>query len=127
LVTAFVLTVALKLHLYREPAPADLGALGEALGAFLLQHGFETRSEKRFDWIIVHANAGKCRMLISEAAPQGWDRNRLEMWAKPVGRRNYIFDGAVHSREPFLAPMLDEYWARVRVRVGLSSLWISSR
>jgi hypothetical protein len=121
LAVALALTLALKMLLYNQgPAPADAEVLGETVAAFLLQHGFETRFEKRFDWVIVHANAGKCRMLVSGAAPQGWDRSRIEMLAKPVGRLSYVFDGAVHAHEPFVASMLDEYWTRVRVRVGLS-------
>jgi hypothetical protein len=55
-------------------------------------------------------------MLITEAAPQGWDRSSIELLAKPVGRLTYVFDGAVHAHEPFLAPMLDEYWTRARIK-----------
>jgi hypothetical protein len=121
LAAAFVLTLALKWLLYHgEPAPADPEALGEAVKSFLLQHGFESHLEKRFDGILVYANAGKCRMLISEAAPQGWDHSSKEIWAKPIGRLSYIFDGAVHMHEPFLAPVIDEYWTRVRFKMGLS-------
>ena len=121
LAAALALTLALKLLLYhREPAPADAEVLGEAVAAFLLQHGFESRLEKRFGSVFIHANAGKCRMLISEAAPQGWDRSSIELSAKPVGRLTYVFDGAVHAHQPFLAPMLDEYWMRVRIKMGLS-------
>jgi hypothetical protein len=119
LAVALAVTLGLKLLFYRgEPAPAEV--VGEAVAVFLLQHGFETRFEKRFDLAFVQANAGKCHMLISEAAPQGWDRSRFEMWAKPVGRLTYVFDGVVHAYQPFLAPMLDEYRTRVRVRIGLS-------
>jgi hypothetical protein len=121
LAAAFALTLGLKLLLYHsESVPADAEMLGETVAAFLVHHGFESRLEKRLDSVFIHANAGKCRMLISEAAPQGWDRSRIELWAKPVGRVAYVFDGAVHAHQPFLAPMLDEYWMRVRVKIGLS-------
>jgi hypothetical protein len=59
-------------------------------------------------------------MLISKAEPQGWDRSSIELLAKSVGRLTYVFDGAVHAHQPFLAPMLDEYWMRVRFKLGLS-------
>ena len=60
LAVALALTLALKMLLYNQgPAPADAEVLGEAVAAFLLQHGFESNLEKRFDWVIVHANAGK--------------------------------------------------------------------
>jgi hypothetical protein len=122
LAVALALTLALKMLLYNQgPAPADAEVLGETVAAFLLQHGFESNLEKRFDSVFIRVNAGKCRMLISEAAPQGWDRSRLELLAKPVGRLTYVFDGAVHAHQPFLAPMLDQYWMRVRLRLGLSS------
>jgi hypothetical protein len=118
---ALALTLGLKLHFYhREPASADDEALGQTVTAFLLQHGFDSRLEKRFGSVVVHANAGKCRMMITEAAPQGWDRSSIELLAKPVGRLTYVFDGAVHAHEPFLAPMLDKYWTRVRIKMGLS-------
>jgi hypothetical protein len=94
--------------------------LEEAVVSFLLQHGFESRLEKKFDRVFVRANAGKCRVLITEAAPQGWDRSSIELLASPVGRLSYVFDGAVHEREPFLAPMIDRYWTLMRIKMGLS-------
>jgi hypothetical protein len=122
LAAAFVLTLGLKLLLYHgEAPPADPEALGEAVSSFLLQHGFESRLEKKYDQVLVYANAGKCRMLISEAAPQGWNRSSIEIRAKPVGRLNYVFDGVVHEHEPFLGPVVDEYWRRVRFKMGLSA------
>jgi hypothetical protein len=121
LAAGFVLTLGLKLLLYRaEAPPADPEALGEAIASFLLQQGFESRLEKRFGQVLVYANAGKCRMLISEAAPQGWNNSSIELLAKPVGRLHYVFDGAVQERESFLAPVVDEYWTRVRLKMGLS-------
>jgi hypothetical protein len=120
LAAAFVLTLALKWLLYHGEPAADPEALGKAVKSFLLQHGFESHLEKRFDQVLVYANAGKCRMLISEAAPQGWDHSSNEIWAKPIGRLSYIFEGAIHVHEPFLAPVIDEYWTRVRFKMGLS-------
>jgi hypothetical protein len=122
LVAALVLTLALKLLLYhRDTAAADHEVLSEAVAGLLLKIGFESHVEKRFDRVFIHANAGKCRMLISEATPQGWDHSGIEIWAKPIGRLSYIFDGAVYAHEPFLAPMLDRWWMQVRIRLGLSS------
>lgn len=121
LVVALVLTLALKLLLYhRGTAAADSEVLGEAVVPFLLEHGFESHLEKNSDGVLVHATAGKCRMLISEATPQGWDRNQNELLAKPVGRLSYIFDGAIQPYEPFLAPVLYSWWRQVRIKLGLS-------
>jgi hypothetical protein len=121
LAAAFALTLGLKLLFYHlVPAPTDPEMLGETLASFLLQHGFESRLETRFGQVVVHAKLGNCRMLISEAAPQGWNRSSIELQAKPVGRVSYVFDGAVHQHEPFFAPMIDEYWTRVRFKMGLS-------
>jgi hypothetical protein len=118
---AFVLTLGLKLLLYHgETAPTDPEVLGEAIASFLLQHGFESRIEIKFGGVSVHANAGKCRMLIREAAPQGWNRSGIELQAMRVGRLSYVFDGAVYEHEPFLAPVIEEYWTRVRFKMGLS-------
>ena len=122
LAAALVLTLALKLLLYhhRETAAADSEVLGEAVVPFLLEHGLESHLEKSSDGVLVHATAGQCRMLISEATPQGWYRNQNELLAKPVGRLSYIFDGALRPNEPFLAPMLDRWWMQVRIKLGLS-------
>jgi hypothetical protein len=121
LAAAFVLTLALKLLLYhRETAAADHEVLGEAVAGFLLKIGFESQIEKKFGSVFIHANSGKCRMLISEATPQGWDRNSNAIWAKPVGRLSYIFNGAVQVDEPFLGPMLERWWTGFRVKLGLS-------
>jgi hypothetical protein len=121
LAAALTLTLGLKLldHNYRGSAPAG-PATEEVLVSFLLQHGFESRLEEKSDRILVHVNAGKCRFLITEVAPQGWDRSSLEVLASRVGRLSYVFDGAVHEHEPFLVPMIDSYWTLVRIKLGLS-------
>ena len=38
-----------------------------------------------------------------------------------VDRLIYVFDGAVHEDEPFLAPLIN--WTRVRFKIGLSPSW----
>jgi hypothetical protein len=116
---ALALTLALKLLLYQREAP-DPALFAETVASFLIQHGFESRLEKRVGQVFIYANAGKCRMLITEAAPQGWNRDGIELRSKPVDQLNYIFDGAVHEREPFIAPMVEEYWTRVRIKMGLN-------
>ena len=121
LTAAFALTLGLKLLFYHQgSAPADPEVLGKAVTSFLLEQGFESRLEITHGQVFIHANAGKCRMLVTEAAPQGWNRDGIELRSKPVGQLNYIFDGAVHKREPFVAPLVDEYWTRVRIKMGLN-------
>ena len=119
LAAAFVLTLSLKLLLYHgEPAPAHPEALSEAITSFLLQHGFESRLEKRFGQVWVYANAGKCRILISEADPQ--KSGTIELLARPVGPLSYVFDGAVHEHEPSAAwALIDKYLARVSIKMGV--------
>src|ERR1700732_3425951 len=98
LAVAFVATLGLKLFLYDwGTAAADQGDLTDTVAGFLNKAGFEPHVETRLGRVFIHANAGKCRMLISEATPQGWDKSSNEIWAKPVGRLSYIFDGAVHA------------------------------
>jgi len=82
---AFTLTLGLKLLVYHPIAPADPEVLGKAVATFLLKQGFEARLETSFGEPIVHANAGKCRMLITEAAPQGWNRGGIELRSKLNG------------------------------------------
>ena len=120
LAAALALTLGLKLVFYHPVAPADPEALGEAVASFLLKQGFESRLEIKFGQVFIHANAGQCRMLITEAAPQGWNRDGIALHSKPVGRLNYIFDGTVHEQEPFVAPLVGEYWTRVRIKMGLN-------
>jgi hypothetical protein len=123
---ALALTLGLKLLLYhqellyhREPTPADPDSLGEAVASFLVQHGFEAHVEKRLGQDFVHANAGKCRVLIGQAIPQ--TSGIIELLAKPVGRLSYVFDGAVYEHEPSPASVLiGEYWTRVSIKMGLS-------
>jgi hypothetical protein len=118
---ALVLTLAVKLFAYRhESVSTDPEVLTRAVSSFLLRHGFESHVEKRFGIVFIHANAGECRVLIREAVPQGWDHSSIEMGAKSVGRLSYVFDGTVYTREPFVAPMLQEYWTRARFKMGLS-------
>jgi hypothetical protein len=119
---ALALTLALKLLLNHREAP-DPALFEKTVVSFLNQHGFKLRLEKRNDQVLIHAISGKCHMLLTEASPEGWNRGGIELRSKPVGRLNYIFDGAVHVHEPFLAPMIDEYWTRVRIKLGLRPSW----
>ena len=72
----------------------------ETAASFLVRHGFESHLEQSFSHVFVHANAGKCHMLLSEVVPQGWDRSGMELLAKQVGRLSFIFDGAVYDLRP---------------------------
>jgi hypothetical protein len=125
------LTLGLKLlvyhrefHYHPKPTVADPDpnySLGEAVASFLVQHGFESHVEKRFNQVFVHANSEKCRMLITESDPRGLNSGTVELLAKPVGRLSYVFDGAVHEHEPSPALLLiREYWTRVSIKMGLS-------
>jgi hypothetical protein len=122
LAAAFVLAVALKLIVHQQQAvsayPEDTSG---AVNSFLLHHGFDSRLEKRFGVVVIDANAGKCRMLIREAAPQGWDNSSIELMAKVVGKLSYVFDGAVYVQQPFLAPMIEQYWTWARFKMGFGS------
>lgn len=122
LAAALVATLGLKLVLYdRGTAAADPEDLGAAITRFLNKAGFEPHVETRYGRVFIYADNGNCRMLISETTPQGWDKSSNEMWAKAVGRLSYIFAGAVHADEPFIAPMLDRWWMWVRLKMGLSA------
>jgi hypothetical protein len=119
LLAAFALTLGLKLLLHDHGQTAAPERLGEAVAAFLAQHGFEPRVEKSFGHVLVYANSGKCRMLISKAEAHGWDRSSIEMKAQSMGRLNYVFDGALYEHEPYLAPVINEYWTHLRNKLGL--------
>jgi hypothetical protein len=119
LAAAFVLTLALKL--IAHPVSANPDDLSRAVSAFLLQQGFETDVEQIYGNFLIHADAGKCRMLIREAAPQGWDHSSIELTAKLVGRLSYVFEGVVYEQQPFLAPMIGDYWTRARSKMGFSA------
>jgi hypothetical protein len=120
LAAAFVLTLGLKLLLNGPEPAAAPEVLGQAVAGFLALHGFEPRVEKSFGRILIYANSGKCRMLISKAEAHGWDRSSIEMKAQPTGRLSYVFDGVLYEHEPFLAPVMDEYWTHLRSKMGLS-------
>ena len=120
LVAAFALTLGLKLLLPREEPAAVPEVFGEAVAAFLAEHGFEPRVERSFGHVLIYANSGKCRMLISKAEAHGWNRSSIEIKAQSTGRLTYVFDGALYEHEPFLVPVIDEYWTHLRSKMGLS-------
>ena len=119
LAAAFALTLGLKLLLHREEPAAAPEVVGEAVAAFLAQHGFEPRVERSFGHVLIYANSGKCRILIRKAEAHGWNRSSIEINAQSTGRVSYVFDGALYEHEPFLAPVIDEYWTHLRSKMGL--------
>jgi hypothetical protein len=118
---AFALTLAFKLLVnQRVPAPADPELFEKAVASFLHQHGFASRLETRSRRLFIYAKAEKCRMLIREAEPHGWNNSATEFHTKEVGRLRYVFDGTVYEHEPFLAPVIGQYWTILRIKMGLS-------
>ncbi len=116
---AVALTLALKVN-QGMPAPADPELFENAVAWFLGQHGFASSLETRSRWVFVQAKSENCRMLIREAEPHGWDNSRIEFLTKEVGQVKYVFDGVVYEHEPFPAPVIGQYWAILRSKMGLS-------
>src|SRR4051812_42162190 len=79
---ALAMTLAAKLTLelplyYGQPNRVS-PEVGERVSAFLVQQGFESRLEKKYLNVFIYAKLGSCRILITEADPQGSNRVQIE-------------------------------------------------
>jgi hypothetical protein len=119
LVLALVLTVPLKFVLPGNARVSREDDLSAPVSAFLARHGFQPRVEHKLAGLFIHATAGDCRILIREAAAQGWNRDSIDAVARQVGRVTFVFDGSIHNEQPVVRTTLSFYWHRLRAQMGL--------
>ena len=120
LASLLALTLAIKvtLTLGGKPPPVD-SEVGATVVAFLVQHGFDARFENKFGSVMITRKRRAVPNVDQRSSAARLDRDLIQSRAKPIGQLTYIFDGVLYAEQPFLAPMLNEYWSRVRIKFGL--------
>jgi hypothetical protein len=91
------------------------------LHGFLRTNGFDdTKLVEIFNPVAVSGQDGSCRLLILNAAPQGWHRDMLARYATGSDRSFFVFQGKIYQRQPVWRTTLDHYWAMSAHGVGLN-------
>lgn len=68
----------------------------------------------------VEAQSGECNVVVTRAAPQGWNRSIIRETAG-ARRLTYVFDGEAYDNHPVLRTNLRFYWELLKRRSGLES------
>lgn len=68
----------------------------------------------------VEARSGGCDILVTRAAPQGWNRSIVREMAG-ARRLTYVYDGELYDDHPVLRTNLRFYWELMKRRSGLES------
>jgi hypothetical protein len=116
--TLFVALLGLSLLLkipgslnQKELTPSDVGG---PVSAFLKSNGFQTEaSTSDEDLFLISATAGKCRLLVALASPQGWHRYVLRQLAPEDGKVLFLFNGKSYRDQPVLLTRSYDYWSRL--------------
>ncbi|MET0529361.1 MAG: hypothetical protein ABW003_13675 [Microvirga sp.] len=68
----------------------------------------------------VEARSGGCDVLVTRAAPQGWNRSIIRETAG-ARRLTYLYDDAFYDEHPVLRTNLRFYWELLKRRSGFES------
>jgi hypothetical protein len=121
LALGLVLLASLWLKLSRDidgGSPAE-SSIAMRVTNLLERHGLEV-SPGAADGTQIVGKAGACRIVITEVAPQGWQRSVTGQTAGD-GNLSYIFDGRVYSDQPVMRTRADYYWRRLQRYLGLDA------
>jgi hypothetical protein len=102
-------------------AADDSVELKERLVEFLVDHQFNVAALEK--WIDpmpgIHATTGRCRMLVMNVSPDGWQRDVIRGHAEATDRVFFIFRGKVYSDQPVWLAVAAGFWSRLLRRLGL--------
>jgi hypothetical protein len=116
-------SLSLKLLITAEDVLTSKSSLNPSETAAVLERdGYEvTGSNTDNDLISVRAVAGRCSIMVAEAAPLGWHRSIIAQLA--AGHQLfYIFGGRIYPEQPLVLTSLHHYWNRLRRYVGLTGV-----
>ena len=122
-VLVLAVSLSLKLLITAEDVLTSKSSLNPSETAAVLERdGYEvTGSNTDNDLISVRAVAGRCSIMVAEAAPLGWHRSIIAQLA--AGHQLfYIFGGRIYPEQPLVLTSLHHYWNRLRRYVGLTGV-----
>ncbi len=115
-----ILTFSLKVVVTRtqsRPEQLDL-MVRTQIAAFLARHGFQPDPA---GWIGVAAHSGKCQLLVTEVAYQGWHRDSVRRLASQEDQLVFYFRGHMYPDQPIWLTQLAGYSARALRNLGLNA------
>ncbi len=121
---SFAVLLILTLVLKVLAAPNQLGPEERAnmvrnqIAGFLARHGLQPGLD---DSLGVSGRSGECRLLVVEAAYQGWHRDTLRRLAAQKDQLRFYFRGRMYADQPIWLTRLSGHWATFLQSFGLNT------
>jgi hypothetical protein len=95
--------------------------LKDKLVAFLVDHKYDvvTLDEQIEHTPVLRATADKCRMLVMEVSPDGWQRDLVRSRAQASDDVFFILRGKVYGDQPIWLTVGTGLWSRVMQKLRL--------
>ena len=111
-----LLSVGLKLATRPEPQQDFKGGLTK----FLQSNQFSIVSDEVVNYTpIVRATRASCYLQIARLSPDGSNRDLIRHLAAGTDHSFIVFRGAVYTQQPVFWTLLDHFWSRSLLQLGL--------
>jgi hypothetical protein len=69
---------------------------------------------------VIDATAGACRMIVVEAAPDGWMRDFIHHILDSTEHQFTVFRGNIYTEQPTWLTLTDHWWSKSLRKLGLA-------
>jgi hypothetical protein len=115
---AAVLLLSIGSKLATQPEPQQ--GFADGLTKFLQRNQFSVVSDEVVNYTpIVRATTGSCDLQIARLSPDGSNRDLIRHLAAGTDHSFVVFRGAVYTRQPVFWTLLDHFWSRFLLQLGL--------
>lgn len=115
-----LLTLGWKVAADRKPTFTSK----DVMVKFLTHHKFDVDVTKQMiltDLPLIYATAGGCRMLIAEAAPDGWNREAIRELARTMDQLFIVEHGKIYRQQSTWLTVTQHWWSKYLRKLGLGS------
>jgi hypothetical protein len=122
-VAAILATAPLKIAAGTAAEPRDPESLNRRIVAFLQSERFTVEPFDGMKGPFIEARSARCRLGVTEALPQGWNRDGLQRLVPQGDRLFFVYDGAVYRDLPTHRTAIRYQWTRLARATGLDLSW----
>ena len=123
---AILATVPLKIAAGTAGDPREPERLQQGIVAFLNQNGFAVAPFDAAEGPFIQATAPGCRLGVTEALPQGWNRDGLRLLLPNGDRLFFVYDETIYSELPTLRTAIRYQITRLARAVRIDAPWMPS-
>jgi hypothetical protein len=123
---AILATVPLKIAAGTAAEPLDPESLKQRIIGFLQSEDFDVLPFDETKGPFIEARSAECRLGVTEALPQGWNRDGLRLLVPEGDRLFFVYDGTAYPELPTRRTAIRYQWTRLARAFGIDAPWLPS-